>query len=122
MIVDGLNVIGSQPDGWWKDRRGAMARLAGALRERGEPVCVVFDGRPWEGAPAGDEVVDVRWAPGGRNAADDEIARLVGKHPDPASLTVVTSDGELAARVRAAGASVVSAGGFRRELDSTQQR
>ena len=112
-----MNVIGSRPDGWWKDRRGAMARLDGALRERGEPVCVVFDGRPWPGAPESDGVVHVRWAPGGRDAADDEIARLVCEHAQPASLTVVTSDAELAARVRAAGASVVAAGGFRRELD-----
>ncbi len=116
-LVDGMNVIGSRPDGWWRDRRGAMARLADALRSLQEPVCVVFDGRPWDGAPQDGDGVTVRFAPGGRDAADHEIARLVEADVDPASLRVVTSDAALAARVRAAGAEVVGAGAFRRRLD-----
>jgi 8-oxo-dGTP pyrophosphatase MutT (NUDIX family) len=31
IIVDGANVVGSRPDGWWKDRAGAATRLAGEL-------------------------------------------------------------------------------------------
>ena len=31
LIVDGANVMGSRPDGWWRDRAGAMARLHGEL-------------------------------------------------------------------------------------------
>ncbi len=31
MIVDGANVVGSRPDGWWRDREGAARRLAGRL-------------------------------------------------------------------------------------------
>ena len=115
-LVDGMNVIGSRPDGWWRDRRGAMARLAGALRGFGEPVCVVFDGRPWDGAPEDADGLSVRFAPGGRDAADHEIARLVEADPDPSSVRVVTSDAVLAARVRAAGAEVEGAGAFRRRL------
>ena len=53
----------------------------------------------------------------GRDAADDDVAALVARHPDPASLTVVTSDGELAARVRAAGGEVEGAGAFLRRMD-----
>lgn len=113
-----MNVIGSRPDGWWRDRRAAMARLAEALRAFEEPVCVVFDGRRWEGAPEDGEGVSVRFAPGGRDAADDEIARLVAADPDAGSLRVVTSDAALAARVRAAGAEVVGAGAFRRRLEA----
>ena len=30
-IVDGMNVIGSRPDGWWRDRDGARARLVEEL-------------------------------------------------------------------------------------------
>ena len=116
-IVDAMNVIGSRPDGWWRDRRGAMARLADALRALGEPVWVVFDGRRWEGAPGDGGGVRVRFAPGGRDAADDEIARMVEADPAPASLQVVTSDGALASRVRAAGASVQGAGSFRDRLE-----
>jgi 8-oxo-dGTP diphosphatase len=31
IIVDGANVVGSRPDGWWRDRPGAAARLRGEL-------------------------------------------------------------------------------------------
>ncbi|TDC70074.1 hypothetical protein E1193_30120, partial [Micromonospora sp. KC606] len=31
LIVDGANVVGSRPDGWWRDRAGAAARLRDAL-------------------------------------------------------------------------------------------
>ncbi|QYN39794.1 hypothetical protein K1T35_22955 [Pseudonocardia sp. DSM 110487] len=31
MIVDGANVVGSRPDGWWRDREGAARRLAGRI-------------------------------------------------------------------------------------------
>jgi len=113
LLVDGMNVVGSVPDGWWKDRRGAMARLAEVLRALDEEVCVVFDGRPWDGAPADGDGLRVRWAP----VADDEIARLVAAHPDPSALRVVTSDRALAGRVRGAGAEVTGARAFRSERD-----
>ena len=51
--------------------------------------------------------------------ASDEPA-LVARHPHPGSLTVVTSDGGLAARVRDAGAEVVGAGEFLRALDDAE--
>jgi predicted RNA-binding protein with PIN domain len=122
-IVDGMNVIGSRGDGWWRDRRGAMRRLARALdafaRETGEPVTVVFDGAAHD-VPA--ERVDVRFARRrGRNAADADIAALAAADDDPATLRVVTSDGALAAQVQAAGAEVVGAGGFRQRLDAMEQ-
>ena len=31
VVVDGANVVGSRPDGWWHDRAGAARRLAGQL-------------------------------------------------------------------------------------------
>ena len=31
VVVDGANVVGSRPDGWWRDRPGAARRLAGRL-------------------------------------------------------------------------------------------
>jgi predicted RNA-binding protein with PIN domain len=118
-LVDGMNVIGSRPDGWWRDRAGAMRRLGEELerfaRATGEPVTLVLDGRPREvGAPEGVEVV---FAPGGRDAADDVIASMVAADPEPASLTVATSDHELVRRVREAGANVESSGALRRRLD-----
>lgn len=118
-LVDGMNVIGSRPDGWWRDRDGAVRALVAVLDAfaAGEDpqVAVVFDGRP---VAVDARRVDVRFAPrGGRNAADDEIARLVAADPDPASLRVVTSDVTLADRVRALGADVLGAGTFRRRLE-----
>jgi uncharacterized protein YaiI (UPF0178 family) len=111
-IVDGMNVIGSRPTGWWRDRPTAMRELVVALRGLGEPVTVVFDGQPFD---LSDEVVDVRFATRrGRGAADDDIVALVGEEGEPPR--VVTSDMELAERVRALGAEVVGAGAFRARL------
>ena len=119
-LVDASNVIGSRPDGWWRDREGATKRLLDALREfaRGEDdVVVVLDAGPAEWAGR-DGAFEVAIAPRrGRDAADDEIARRVAADPLPSSLRVVTSDAALAARVRAAGAEVDGAGGFRRRLN-----
>src|SRR5918992_1633383 len=94
-LVDAMNVIGTRPDGWWRDREGAVRRLLEELREfadGGERVTVVLDYGP------------------------PEIARLLDADDDPASVRVVTSDGELAARARALGAAVEGAGTFRRRL------
>jgi hypothetical protein len=118
-LVDASNVIGSRPDGWWRDRDGATERLLGALRafarDQEEVVVVLDAGRPeWAGRAGG---VEVAIAPRrGRDAADDEIARRLEADRDPGTITVVTSDGALAARARASGADVVGAGAFRRRL------
>jgi uncharacterized protein YaiI (UPF0178 family) len=53
----------------------------------------------------------------GRDAADDEIVRMIAEDPDPSAITVVTSDDRLAERVGELGAQVAPAGGFRRRLD-----
>jgi predicted RNA-binding protein with PIN domain len=118
-LVDGMNVVGSRPDGWWRDRRGAMRRLIDELESfaesGGDEVAVVFDGRPFELDDGGR--VEVGFAPGGRNAADHAIAEMVRADADAGSLTVVTSDRELEEAVRAAGAEVLGSGAFRRRLE-----
>jgi predicted RNA-binding protein with PIN domain len=120
-LIDASNVIGSRPDGWWRDREGATRRLIDALREfaaGGEEVTVVLDAGPpeWAGSDGG---VEVAIAPRrGRDAADDEIARRLDADPDPGSVRVVTSDAALAARARERGARVEGAGTFRRRLDA----
>jgi predicted RNA-binding protein with PIN domain len=120
-IVDGMNVIGSRPDGWWRDRPRAQRRLAEELAEfaagGGDEVAVVFDGKPFDIDAPG---VDVAFASRrGRDAADDDIAERVVADGDPGSLTVVTSDEGLAERVRAHGTEVIGAGAFRRRLDES---
>jgi predicted RNA-binding protein with PIN domain len=119
-LVDGMNVIGARPDGWWRDRTGAMRRLTRELdafaAATGERVTVVFDGRARE-IEAGR--VDVRFARRrGPDAADDDIAEIAAGDDDPGALRVVTSDARLAGRVRAAGAEVLGAGELRRRLDA----
>jgi predicted RNA-binding protein with PIN domain len=122
-LVDGMNVIGSRPDGWWRDLDAAVVRLARVLAawrtETGGEVMVVFDGgRPPQLDDADVGGLQVIFAGRGR-VADDEIVRRVGIDRDAGSLCVVTSDRPLTARARAAGAGeVVGAGGFRRLLDS----
>ena len=113
-----MNVIGSRPTGWWRDRRGAMAglvdELAAYAAATGEPVTVVLDSRRFP-IDAGD--VDVRFASPGRDAADDAIVEMIEDHPDPSSLVVATSDKGLVARARDRGADTMSAGALRRRLD-----
>jgi predicted RNA-binding protein with PIN domain len=113
-LVDGMNVIGSRPTGWWRDRPRAMRELVEELGRLDEPVTVVFDGRPFElDDTGGVEVVFASRT--GRNAADDDIAALAAERGE--DLRVVTSDAELAERVRGHGAEVVGAKTFRARLD-----
>jgi predicted RNA-binding protein with PIN domain len=118
-IVDGMDVIGSRPTGWWRDRPSAMRDLVEQLEafagRGGDQVTVVLDGMPFD---LEGDAVDVRFASRrGPNAADDDIAAIVQDDPEPGAISVVTSDGNLARRVRDAGASVVGAGEFRRLLN-----
>jgi predicted RNA-binding protein with PIN domain len=119
LLVDGMNVIGSRPDRWWRDRRGAMRRLVSALeryqkKTRGE-ITVVLDSAPFD---VGEGAVEVSFAPGGRNAGDDQIVRIVERDPASGTLTVVTSDKQLVARVEALGARVIGSGEFRDRLSA----
>jgi predicted RNA-binding protein with PIN domain len=119
-IVDGMNVIGSRPDGWWKDRGRAMVTLVERLDRwasiQGGDVTVVFE-RPPSKAIA-SSVVEVAYAPkAAANSADDQIVRLVQADARPQEIRVVTSDKGLIDRVAALGASVYPAASFRDLID-----
>jgi predicted RNA-binding protein with PIN domain len=119
-LVDGMNVIGTRPDAWWKDRHGAMVRLVDLLERwvaaDGEDVVVVFEQPPRP--PITSTVVEVAHAPRPRpDSADDEIVRRLSAEPDPAKVRVVTSDRWLADRVRAVGATVEPAESFRARVE-----
>ena len=123
-IVDGMNVIGTRPDGWWRDRGAARGRLVQELVRLGgdtAELTVVFDGHGSDGEVdrASDSGVKVVFAPGGPNAADDVIVAMVSRWADPDEVTVVTSDRALVERVRGLGAKVESAKSFRSRLDSS---
>jgi hypothetical protein len=79
-VIDGNNVYGSRPDGWWRDQRAAAHRLTEEVHRwkntHGDPVDLLFDAD----------------APG---SADDRIVALVEQvieRVDPGSVTVVTAD------------------------------
>ncbi|MCG7579729.1 MULTISPECIES: NYN domain-containing protein [Mycolicibacterium] len=119
-IVDGMNVIGCRPDGWWRDRRAAMGALVEcleqwAVRENAD-VTVVFERPP--SPPIESQALTVTHAAAAApNSADDEIVRLVVADAHPASLRVATSDRGLAERVRSAGATVFPAERLRDIID-----
>jgi predicted RNA-binding protein with PIN domain len=123
LVVDGMNLIGTRPDGWWRDRPGATRRLLTRLQVlhgvTGEPVTVVFDGRPLPDVPEGThDGVEVLYARrGGRDAADDRLVEYLGELDDPTEVTVVTSDRGLRARAHELGATVTGAGSLLARLD-----
>jgi hypothetical protein len=109
LIVDGANVVGSRPDGWWRDRAGAARRLQEQLLAAALPydeVVLVLEGNARRGNPAGQN---------GRlrtvhalGSGDDAIVEAVIAQVDGGSVTVVTADRALRDRVEAAGARSVS--------------
>jgi predicted RNA-binding protein with PIN domain len=115
-VIDGMNVIGTRPDTWWKDRHGAMIKLVDMLErwaaESGEDVTVVFEQPP--SPPIRSTVIVVAHAPRPRrDSADDEIIRLLAADPEPGAIRVVTSDQWLTDRVHSAGATVEPSAPFR---------
>ena len=114
IVVDVANVMGSRPDGWWRDRAGAAVRLHAevvALAASGRPILPGQTEPPefvmvLEGAarPAGDRVRVVR-ADGSGDAAIVAVVRET-----PGRRVVVTADRELRRRCEAAGAEVAGPG------------
>ncbi len=120
-LIDGMNVIGTRPDRWWQDRHGAMVRLVHQLEiwvaVSGEDVTVVFEQPP--SPPISSTVIEIAHAPRPRrDSADDEIVRRLVVDAEPGAIRVVTSDGWLADRVHAAGATVEPANAFRALLEA----
>lgn len=125
VIVDAANVVGSVPDGWWKDRHGAAIRLrdridafAGSGRglrsgfldlpdsavpglDRAFPHWVYVTEGPARGIES-TRAVSVVSAP---ELGDDQIVAETAAAAERGSrITVVTSDEELKQRALAAGA------------------
>ncbi|WP_210505281.1 NUDIX domain-containing protein [Naasia sp. SYSU D00057] len=122
LLVDVANVMGSRPDGWWRDRPGAAARLlAGldALSSAGVPAAdLALPGARWwphtvavlegqaKAAPDAAAVAVLR----AERDGDSAIADAVGAAPDPREVTVVTADRGLRDIVTGAGARVLGPG------------
>jgi 8-oxo-dGTP pyrophosphatase MutT (NUDIX family) len=132
VVVDAANVVGSRPDGWWRDRVGAARRLisaCGALPRDGVPGAGLPEGlgaarltRSWpqvvvvvEGAARGAGAED---APRGvavaaaAGSGDDEVVAAVQRAVGDAArrradVLVVTADRGLRDRVTPLGAGCV---------------
>lgn len=110
LVVDGANVVGSVPDGWWRDRRAAAERL----RDRLVPFARSgVDGLPGplelvlvvEGAARGVTPVPGVRVEEASGSGDDRIVELAASAGDRPCL-VVTADRELRRRVQEHGAQV----------------
>ena len=109
LIVDGANVVGSRPTGWWRDRGGAAQRLHQAISNADlgyDVVVLVLEGDARRGQPVGEEGgIQTVHAPG---AGDDAIVDQVRAwRMDGHDVVVVTADRELRERVEAQGGSSV---------------
>lgn len=135
VVVDAANVVGSRPDGWWKDRRGAAERLAeqlGRLEAAGIPaeqlglpqhrwwpeIVLVVEGQARGATVAAESRVRMVRAQG---SADDAIVDTVrelsagrggghGTDERAPDVSVVTSDRQLRDRVEQLGATARGAG------------
>ena len=121
MVVDAANVVGSRPDGWWRDRPAAVRRLITALARglrSGEDVMVVIEGAARAGVEAG--ILGGIQVVHARGPADDEIVRIVAAAAadEDRPITVVTADRQLRERVSALGARVIGPGSLWDRLDA----
>jgi 8-oxo-dGTP diphosphatase len=121
LVVDVANVMGSRPDGWWRDRPGAAVRLhaeLAALAGRGRPllprdteleaIVMVLEGATKAAATRIETTPDNVLLVQARGSGDDTIAALA--RGLPGRRAVVTADRELRRRCEAAGAEVFGPG------------
>ena len=125
LLVDAANVVGSRPDGWWRDRAGATQRLlerlavAGLTAPDGDPVTevvAVVEGRARD-VPAPEGVRVVRARGSGDDALVDSAAELAGAGT---RVVVVTADRGLRARLPA-GCPVAGPGWLLGRLDAARE-
>lgn len=110
LIVDGANVVGARPDGWWKDRAGAAQRLHDQLLVADieyDVVVLVLEGQAKGGVRAGrDAHVRTVHAPKDGDGTIVEEARRAAEKGG--RVVVVTADRALDARVHGVGATTLS--------------
>lgn len=125
LVVDAMNVVGSRPTGWWRDRDQAIRDLAARLHRyaegAGKDVILVVDGHPVDQLPESEDGrMQVRYAHSrSPDAADDAIVSLLEASDE--TCVVVTADRDLRERAAGRGASVVGPRELLRRLDATEE-
>lgn len=141
LVIDAANVVGSRPDGWWRDRAGAARRLHGRvelavrLGVLDGPVVLVLEGDAREAMPPTRgslraDAHDALWVVHAAGSGDDEIVALVedeARHGGPPGthvrvVTVVTADRGLRSRVTSLGATVFGPSWLLDALDRTESQ
>jgi len=126
-----MNVMGSRPDGWWRDREAAMRRLLRQISVFAEKeaveVVTVLEGVKLPDFPEGQHgFLKVTYARRrGRNAGDDRIVEFIAEKAQEklaSDMLVVTADRDLRARVEAHGATTIGPKKFLARLDSTSDK
>src|ERR1700722_17583477 len=112
LLVDAANVVGSRPDGWWRDRPGPANRLVRRVRAAAAasrlpvPVIVVLEGAARRGVAEGlEDDVEVVHAGG---VGDDAIAAIAAEAAAAdEQVLLVSADRELRRRTAGDGATAV---------------
>lgn len=105
LVVDAANVVGSVPDGWWKDRAAAAARLADTLAGADLPfdrIELVLEGKARAGVPE-QHAGSLRVVHADGSGDDAIVARCSTLTAPDAQVTVATADRGLLARLAALG-------------------
>jgi hypothetical protein len=112
LVVDAANVVGSRPDGWWKDRPGAARRLHERLLVADlshDEVVLVLEGAAKGGVRRGVDA-HVRVAHASGHGDDAIVAEVAALRDAGHAVTAVTADRMLRARLEGLGAQVVGPG------------
>lgn len=118
LVVDGANVVGSAPDGWWRDRAGAAARLHAALQNADlsfDVVVLVLEGKARAGVPEG-EVAGVSTVHAPRVGDDEIVAQCRDHAASGHAVTVASADRGLLSRLDAFGVMTLGPGALRAAL------
>ena len=131
IVVDAANVIGSRPDGWWRDRPGAARRLLRKLAVLQEDlqdttdIIVILEGAARAAVSGRDAAntgtLHVVLAPG---SGDDTIVTVTTEaaaQPHNPAVTVVTADRALRHRLEPTGATPTGPNWLLDQLDQQPQ-
>lgn len=110
LVVDAANVVGSRPDGWWRDRAGAAARLHGRLAVADtsyDEIVMVLEGAAKGGVPRGKDG-HLRTVHAARDGDASIVAEARAAIERGADVQVVTADRALQQRVDVLGCRTMS--------------
>jgi hypothetical protein len=112
LVVDGANVVGSRPDGWWRDRPAAAARLHGRLAVADtsyDEIVLVLEGQARAGVPRGRDA-HLRTVHAARDGDATIVAESASARERGDDVVVISADRALRQRVEALGCRAMSPG------------